>query len=75
MMEPNVCLPKVLVIASTPFSQTKNNGKTLSSFFEGYDRSFVAQFSYSGGDCNETVCNNYFFLTKEHVLHLLVRLY
>jgi hypothetical protein len=63
-----ICLPKVLVIASTPFSKTKNNGKTLSSFFETYDRNLIAQFSYSGGDFNSDVCDNYFFLTKEDVL-------
>ena len=61
-------LPKVLVIASTPFSKTKNNGKTLSSFFESYDRNKIAQFSYSDGDCNSDICDNYFFLTKENVL-------
>ena len=61
-------LPKVLVIASTPFSKTKNNGKTLSSFFETYDRNLIAQFSYSGGDFNSDICDNYYFLTKEDVL-------
>ena len=61
-------LPKVLVIASTPFSKTKNNGKTLSSFFKTYDRNMIAQFSYSGGDFNSDICDNYYFLTKEDVL-------
>ena len=61
-------LPKVLVIASTPFSKTKNNGKTLSSFFETYDRTLIAQFSYSGGDFNSDICDNYYFFTKEDVL-------
>ncbi len=61
-------LPKVLVIASTPFSKTKNNGKTLSSFFETYDKTSIAQFSYSSGDCNSDVCDNYYFLTKNDLL-------
>ena len=61
-------LPKVLVIASTPFSKTKNNGKTLSSFFKTYDRNMIAQFFYSGGDFNSDICDNYYFLTKEDVL-------
>lgn len=61
-------LPKVLVIASTPFSKTKNNGKTLSSFFETYDRTLIAQFSYSDGDFNSDICDNYYFFTKEDVL-------
>ncbi len=68
MMDTEVRQPRVLVIASTPFSKTKNNGKTLSSFFEGYDRECVAQFSYSGGDCNKAVCDSYFILTKDDVL-------
>ncbi len=68
MNETNLRLPKVLIISSTPFSRTKNNGKTLSSFFENYDRDLVAQFSYSGGDCDVSVCNNYFFFTLDDVL-------
>lgn len=61
-------LPKVLVIASTPFSKTKNNGKTLSSFFENYGRERIAQFSFSGGDCNPDVCDRYYILTYNDVL-------
>ena len=60
--------PRVLVIASTPFSHTANNGKTLASFFEGYPRDCVAQFTYSGGDCNADVCDNYYIFTKDDVL-------
>lgn len=61
-------LPKVLVIASTPFSKTKNNGKTLSSFFKTYDSNLIAQFSYSSGDFNSDICDNYYFFTNEDVL-------
>lgn len=61
-------LPRVLVIASTPFSKTANNGKTLSSFFEGYPREQVAQFTYSGGDSNADVCDHYYIFTKDDVL-------
>ena len=61
-------LPRVLVIASTPFSKTANNGKTMSSFFEGYPRDQIAQFTYSGGDSNPDVCDNYYIFTKEDVL-------
>ena len=57
-------LPKVLVIASTPFSKTKNNGKTLSSFFETYDRNLIAQFSYSGGDFNSDICDTAFEIDR-----------
>ena len=63
-------LPKVLVIASTPFSKTKNNGKTLSSFFETYDRTLIAQFSYSGGDFNSDICDNYYFLLRKMFLEV-----
>ncbi len=61
-------LPRVLVIASTPFSNTANNGKTLSSFFEGYPRECIAQFTYSGGDGNPEVCDCYYIFTKDDVL-------
>lgn len=65
----NNSLPKVLVISSNPFSKTANNGKTLSSFFEGYDKSNVAQLCFSGGDCNEEICDNYYFFTNSDALN------
>lgn len=60
--------PNVLVISYSPFSKTVNNGKTLSSFFENYNRESIAQFCFSGGDRNEDVCDNYFILTNDDVL-------
>lgn len=69
MSEKIIKMPKILVISSTPFSKKMNNGKTLSSFFTNYDKNRIAQFSYSKGDCNLDVCNNYYFLTKEDVLN------
>ena len=59
---------RVLVISSSPFSKTRNNGKTLASFLEGYGAEYIAQFSFSGGDCNKEVCDNYFFYTKEDII-------
>lgn len=61
--------PKVLVISSAPFSKTKNNGKTLTSFFAGYNVESIAQFCFSGDDCNAEVCDKYYFLTNEDAIH------
>ena len=68
MSSSDISRPKVLVISSSPFSTTMNNGKTLSSFFQNYGSEYIAQFSYSNGDCNKSVCDNYFFFTKEDVI-------
>lgn len=64
----NTSSPKVLVISSSPFSTQNNNGKTLSSFFAGYPTDQIAQFCFSGGDCNAEVCYRYFFLTNDDVI-------
>lgn len=68
MSNADVHMPKILVISSSPFSTTKNNGKTLSSFFENYPIELVAQFSFSGGDCNPAVCDRYFVMTNDDAL-------
>ena len=59
---------KILVVSYSPFSKTMNNGKTLSSFFQGFNCEQIAQFSFCNGDYNEEVCNNYYFLTNKDVL-------
>ncbi len=60
--------PKVLVIASTVFSKTLNNGKTLSSFFYGYSSDKISQLSFSMGDTNDEVCNDYYAITFSDVI-------
>lgn len=65
-MEQN--LPKVLVISSSPFSKTSNNGKTLSSFFLNYETEKIAQLAFSSGDYNTDVCQNYYCITVSDVL-------
>ena len=59
----NIQYPKVLVVSSTPFSKTQNNGKTLSSFFCGYPSENIAQLSFSYGNTDESVCRRYYFLS------------
>lgn len=61
-------LPRVLVISSSTFSKTNNNGKTLSSFFSDYDTDKIAQFSFSNGEGNFDVCQKYYILSLGNVL-------
>ncbi len=61
-------LPRVLVISSSTFSKTNNNGKTLSSFFSDYDADKIAQFSFSNGVGNFDVCRKYYILSLGNVL-------
>lgn len=64
----NSNLPKVLVISSSTFSKTQNNGKTMSSFFANYDADKIAQFSFSNGEGNFDVCRKYYILSLGNVL-------
>lgn len=64
----NNSLPRVLVISSSTFSKTNNNGKTLSSFFANYDADKIAQFSFSNGEGNFDVCRKYYILSLGNVL-------
>ena len=60
-------LPKVLIISSSTFSKTTNNGKTLSSFFYGYPKENIAQVSYTLGKGNPEVCTSYYVISISDV--------
>lgn len=59
---------RVLFISHNAFSTTLNNGKTYSSFFEGWPKSKLAQLYFQNEKPNFNVCNNYFHITDEQVL-------
>jgi len=64
----NLQEPKVLVISSMPMSSTTNNGKTLSSLFEGYNPENIAQLSFTNIGLDMGVCKNHYIITINDVL-------
>lgn len=59
---------KVLVISHNPFSDTRNNGKTLSSFFEKWLPQNLANLYLTPDIPDFTVCKNYFQITDLEIL-------
>jgi glycosyltransferase involved in cell wall biosynthesis len=67
--------PRVLVIAHSPFNETRNNGITLSNLFRGWPRDRIAQiyFPFATPIVPEfTVCERYWAVTPAAILRGLV---
>lgn len=60
--------PRVLVISHNPFSDTQNNGKTLSAFFNGWPKDKIAQLYLTYDKPDLTVCSNFYRVTDLDVL-------
>lgn len=60
--------PKILVISHNPFSDTQNNGKTLSSFFKGWNKDNIRQLYLTLDDCDNSVCNKFYRLSDIDIL-------
>jgi glycosyltransferase involved in cell wall biosynthesis len=58
----NIFLPRVLVIAHNPFSDTQSNGKTLTAFFKLWDKDNLAQIFLTTDVPDYTKCNKYYKL-------------
>lgn len=65
--------PRVLVIAHNPFSDSQNNGKTLSAFFDGWPKDKLAQIYLTPDKPDYTVCENFFRITDLEVLKSLFK--
>ena len=60
--------PRVLVIAHNPFSDSQNNGKTLSAFFKGWPKRNIAQIYLTPEKPDMTVCERFFRITDLEVI-------
>lgn len=67
-MNKNIDLIKILVISNNVFSNTKNNGKTLLSFFENFPPQNVAQLYFKNEIPISIDINNYYRITDIDVL-------
>ncbi|GAB3716112.1 glycosyltransferase family protein [Mariniluteicoccus flavus] len=65
--------PRVLVVTVNALSTTSNNGKTFSSFFEGYPKDSLAQLFFHREVPTSPVCDNYYRIGDEEFVRHLVR--
>ena len=65
--------PKVLVVSHNPFSDSQNNGKTLSSFFEGWPKEKIAQIYLTPDIPDDTVCERFYRITDLEVLKKFIK--
>ncbi len=59
---------KVLVISHNVFSTTSSMGKTMASFFEGWDKENIAQLYFHSESPNSNICKNYFRITDFNLI-------
>ncbi len=60
---------KVLVLSHNAFSKTQNNGKTLESFFQDWDKDSIAQIYLQPEKPDFEFCNRYYRMTDYEVLN------
>jgi len=65
--------PRVLVISHNSFSDTNNNGKTLSAFFNGWPKDKLAQLYLWPEDPDRTVCELFYRITDYEILACFLR--
>lgn len=66
--EPNLEEPRVLIISNNALSDTKNNGKTLASFFKNFNPANVAQLYFNSELPSGSEIYNYFQITDRDVI-------
>lgn len=65
--------PRVLVVSNNPFSDTQNNGKTLSAFFNGWPKDKIAQLYITPEEPDKTVCEQFYRVTDYEILACFLR--
>lgn len=62
---------RVLVLSHNAFSNTQNNGKTLESFFERWDKGSIAQLFLQPDPPDFNFCNRYFRITDYDIINAI----
>lgn len=60
--------PRVLIVSHNPLSDTQNNGKTLSVFFEGWPKESLAQLYFTLDEPSFTLCDRFYRITDLDML-------
>lgn len=64
---------RLLIVSHNCFSKTGSNGRTLSNYLVGWDKSEIAQFYIHSEKPDFTVCENYFCITDKSVIRSIVK--
>jgi hypothetical protein len=64
--------PSILVVSNNAFSDTRNNGKTLASFFSGYPKEKLSQLYFQEELPSGDVCERFFCLSDKNVAKSLI---
>lgn len=59
---------RVLVVSHNVFSETESMGRTLASYFAGWDKNEIAQFYIHSEVPTSNVCENYFNITDKQAI-------
>ena len=59
---------KLLVISHNVFSRSKNMGKTLRSYFNGWNENDIAQLYVHSEIPTDTICKNYYRITDKEMI-------
>lgn len=65
--------PRVLLIAHNALSQTNNNGKTLSSFFSGWEKDCLAQLYITAEYPDTSICSRFYRITDQEILKAVLK--
>ena len=60
---------RVLIISNNALSLTKNNGKTLESFFVNFPAECLAQLYFSDEIPESSCCNNFFSISERDIIN------
>lgn len=64
--------PKVLIISHNSFNKNKNNGKTLSSIFAGWDSDCIAQIFFLPEVPDANICNHFYRITDTDIIKSII---
>lgn len=65
--------PKVLVVSHNVFSTTNNMGKTMATFFKGWDKENIAQLYFHTEIPNSDICVKYFRITDFDMVEAILK--
>lgn len=60
--------PRILIIANTSLSSTRNEGKTIASFFQGYPKNKIRQLYFNNEYPDTDVCQSYYRVTDFDII-------
>lgn len=59
-------IPSILIVSNNPLSDTRNNGKTLMSFFKDYPKDRLSQLYFNQEVPAKKYCNSFFQITDQN---------